>query len=70
MRRNSNWIVLKPTLLIRNIIRIITNMIVRMETMTTIIKGITISETPLNLVTIHDHVPALASQNHVSFARN
>jgi hypothetical protein len=38
--------------------------------MTTIIEGVTISETPSNPMTIHDHIPALTSQNHVSFTRN
>ena len=38
--------------------------------MTVIAEVVTTSEAPSNHVTTPDHVPALASQSHASFARN
>ena len=38
--------------------------------MTVIAEVVTISEAPSNHVTAPDHVPALVSQSHTSFARN
>jgi hypothetical protein len=74
MKRNNNSIVLKRTLLIENITRIITNTITGTGIvniiMTVIAKAVIVLEIPLNYEITSSPVITLTSQNHASFVRN